>query len=70
MDPTIQLYKRQKDNRKAWLTLYEQHVGKDKRLTKLIKEENLLNRESIPERPRVDTPKICNVIATDIVTFE
>ena len=29
MDPTIQLYTRQKDGRKAWIALNEQHVGKD-----------------------------------------
>ena len=45
MDPTIQPYKRQKDDRKAYIALNQQHTGVDKWLAELTKEENLLKQK-------------------------
>ena len=56
MDPTIQPYKRWKDGRKAGIILIEQHVGKDKWLTELTKEENLLKQKIYTKKSRVVTP--------------
>ena len=70
IDPTIQPYKRKKDDRKAWIALNQQHAGVGKWLAELTKEENPLKQKSIPERSKVDTLSKCIMMDTDIVTFE
>ena len=50
MDPTIQLYKRRKDGRKAWIALNQQHAGKDKWLTELTKKKKSLKQKIYTEK--------------------